>query len=617
MDDFCTSFLSGQEYQAYHTLGALPYASGYKFTVYAPNALYVAVVGDFNHWDSHAHPMQKNSQGFWTCFVAPLEKGEIYKYFIIAADFNVFFKSDPFAFKSEGRPKTASVTWDLDFQWKDAQWMETRRNGLETPMPLNIYEVHLGSWRKKGKDENDFYTYREIAPILVPYLKEMGYTHVEFMPLAEHPFDGSWGYQGTGYFSLTSRYGNPEEFMYLIEYCHENQIGVIMDWVPGHFCKDIHGLCRFDGSKLYEGGEHSQWGTYRFDFSKPLVWSFLISNAFFWFDLFHVDGIRADGVTSMLYTDFGERNATNLIDQNAVKFLQTLNGAVGKRFPEVMMIAEESSPYPLITYPPEVGGLGFHYKWNMGWMNDTLHYAETAFEFRSELHHLLNFSMMYAFSENFILPLSHDEVVHGKKSLIGRMPGDYEQKFAGIKVLMAYQMVHPGAKLSFMGNEFAQFIEWNYTEELEWFLLEYDKHKAFQTFVRDINHMYQREPCLWKEDRKWSGFRWLDADDRKQSILIFERWAGTDCITVMLNFGLGSYPQFRVGVENAGRYYALCNSNRADYGGTDTNEAMYTADPIARHGKKYSVETPLPPLTCLILKRVEGNAYVICKQGTI
>ena len=460
---------------------------------------------------------------------------------------------------------------------------------------------------------SEFYSYRELADMLVPYAKEMGYTHLELLPVMEHPYDGSWGYQVTGFFAPTARHGSPDDFMYFVDTAHAAGLGVILDWVPGHFCRDAHGLGLFTGAKLYESGDHIQWGTYKFDHGRPEVRSFLLSSAMFWFDKYHIDGLRVDGVSSMLYLNFGVGDKTKHnknsrggeTDLNAVSFLKLLNKTIGEFYPDVFTAAEESTAWPLVTYPPEQDGLGFHYKWDMGWMNDTLKYVSLDFLQRQQSHRLLTFSMMYAFSENFILPLSHDEVVHGKRSLIERMTGDYWRQFAGLRLLMLYQMCHPGKKLLFMGGEFGQFIEWRFYEGMEWFLLDYETHRRHRHFVRELNHLYLAENALWEQDKDWSGFQWHDADNSKQSLLIFRRQgkAKTDFVLAVLNFTPATYERYKIGVPLGGAYTELLSSDEARFGGSGkTNPGVLISQAGALHGCGHILELTVPPLGGILIK---------------
>ncbi|MBE6037502.1 MAG: 1,4-alpha-glucan branching protein GlgB [Clostridiales bacterium] len=619
-------FNQGSYYHAYNTFGAHLVKegrkSGVRFTVWAPGVRSVSVAGDHNDWAHNADYLTPiGTTGVWSGFVPGVAEGQRYKYRIETAAGQILMKADPFAFQAELRPETASVVRSLDYEWKDARWMEKRAKTDHFSQPKNIYEVHLGSWKQHPVDSDDpgdprrFYTYRQLAKTLIPYVKEMGYTHIELLPVMEHPFDGSWGYQLTGFFAATSRYGDPTDLMYLIDCAHKAGIGVILDWVPGHFCRDAHGLGRFTGQMLYEGDDHQQWGTYKFNFNRSEVRSFLLSSAMFWLEKYHADGIRVDGVTSMLYLNFGknegEPKRQNIYggdgDLDAISFLQEFNGMVGRYFPGVFTAAEESTSWPLVTAPPEAGGLGFHYKWDMGWMNDTLKYMSTDFPYRPGCHSMLTFSMMYAFNENFILPLSHDEVVHGKLSLIGRMPGDYWRKFAGLRLLALYQTTHPGGMLNFMGNEIGQFIEWRYYEGIEWFLLGYDHHARHQAFIKDLNKVYKKEKSLWDCDHSWNGFQWIDANNAEQGVLSYIRTSASGRITTvtLLNCDVRAYEKYRIGVPLPGRYEELINSDAAAYGGSGkVNSEAVQAEAIPAHGMPYSVEVTVPPIGGMILKRI-------------
>ncbi len=615
---------TGAYFHAYNSLGAhitkLRGLSGVGFVVWAPFALAVSVVGDWNDWRCGENPMERLSGGFWQCFVPGIAAGAKYKYAVQTADGGWQYKADPFAFAAERRPGTASRVADISgYCWHDGEWLAKRAADDHFERPLNIYELHLGSWRRKKtvcdgnmdvENPEGFLSYTELADELTDYVGRMGYTHVEFLPVMEHPLDDSWGYQTTGYFAATSRYGEPQQLMYLIDRLHMAGIGVILDWVPGHFCRDAQGLANFDGTALYESEEHAQWGTYKFNFGRSEVRSFLISSAFFWLDKYHVDGIRVDGVTSMLYLNFGRNGGKKRYnelggeeDLAAVAFLRALNRAVGWHWPGVMMIAEESTAWPLVTRPPEEGGLGFHYKWDMGWMNDTLRYMELDFPCRRYEHRLLTFSLMYAFDENFIEALSHDEVVHGKKSLIGRMPGDYWRQFAGLRLLYLYQMTHSGAKLNFMGSEFGQFIEWRFAESLEWFLLDYPAHAKHQHFVEDLNHLYLRQKALWQQNYSRAGYRWLEADNAGQSVLLFVRQGKKpeDVLIVLLNFRPDTYTDYRIGVPFAGEYREIFNSDALEYGGSGKiNAEILTAEDAGCHGEAYSLRVTVPPLGGMI-----------------
>ncbi|GAB6171759.1 1,4-alpha-glucan branching protein GlgB [Paradesulfitobacterium aromaticivorans] len=608
-------FNLGELYHSYLKFGAHIIVCngvyGTYFAVWVPEALHVGLVGSFNQWCSANYAMSEiGSSGVWMIFVPRDLRGQLYKYEIHTKDGQVLLKSDPYAFFSELRPATASIVYSLDgFDWQDQTRMEQRKGVKVKEMPLLIYEVHVGSWRRT--EDGNYYNWRTLAVDLIGYVIQMGYTHIELMPIMEHPFDGSWGYQVTGYYSGTSRYGTPHDFMYFVNQCHQAGIGVILDWVPGHFCKDIHGLGKYNGTAVFEDNENEPWGTYNFDFAKTEVWSYLISNALFWLDRFHVDGLRVDGVSNMLYLDYGNEQAwrrnrhggrENLA---AIAFMQKLNEVVFYYFPGVLMIAEESTDWPLVTYATDVAGLGYNFKWNMGWMNDTLRYIGLDFPMRKDNHQLLTFSMTYAFSENFILPLSHDEVVHGKKSLLEKMPGDYRQKFAGFRSLYGYLMCHPGKKLLFMGGDFAQFIEWRADTELDWFLLDYEMHRKHQNFVRDLNKLYRQEKALWENEQDWTGFAWIDANNAQQSILIFCRKArkAENFLIIIINFQVNRYEDFRVGVPHRGTYQEIFNSDQAVYGGEDhVNRSLLFTETVPWHDQLYSVTINMAPLATIILK---------------
>ncbi len=611
-------FNSGKLYHSYLNFGAhkikIGASTGVRFMVWAPNARKVSVVGDFNHWQGRDHGMEPQGlTGAWSLFIPGLDEGDIYKYEIETLLGEKLMKADPFAFLAEKRSQTASVVYELDgYDWQDQAWCSRRNTqGLRTE-PFLIYEVHLGSWRQKK--DGSFLTYRELAEELVPYVKEMGFSHIELMPLMEHPLDQSWGYQITGYYAATSRFGMPKDLMYLIDCCHQAGLGVIMDWVPGHFCKDAHGLACFDGTNLFGGEEHVEWGTLKFDFSKNETRSFLISNALFWLDCYHVDGLRVDGITSMLLLNYGKKETgkrTNLQggkeDLSAVEFLRTLNQTVFQYHPYALMIAEESTDWPMVTQPPYDGGLGFNYKWNMGWMNDTLKYVHLPFEQRANHHHQLAFSLMYAFSENFILPLSHDEVVHGKMSLLNRMPGDYWQKFAGLRLLHLFWLCHPGKKLLFMGGEFGQFIEWRDYTELDWFLLGIQAHRMHRLFVMAANQRYLQEQSLWQADHEPAGFEWIDADNCKQSVFSFMRKGRLkgETIVAIFNFLPVAHEHFRVGVPAPGIYQEIFNSDRLEFGGSGRiNPSDLTSSSGLWHGKADSIQCTVPPLGGVLFKRL-------------
>lgn len=612
-------FNSGELYHSYLKFGAhrieLQGEEGVHFALWAPNAAGVAVVGDFNGWRGEAHAMEKRGKsGVWSLFVPGLQEGELYKYEIHTGAGQALLKADPFAFYAEKRPNTASRIHSLTgYQWQDHRWQAGKKNPPQE-QPLLIYEVHLGSWRRKK--DGSFLTYRELAGVLPEYVKGMGFTHLELLPVMEHPYDGSWGYQITGYFAPTSRYGTPQDLMYFIDSCHQAGIGVILDWVPGHFCKDAHGLRSFDGTSLYEGDDHEQWGTCKFNFARREVWSFLISNAVFWLDKFHVDGLRIDGVSSMLYLDYEKEPGNRRLNScgggenlEAVAFMQKLNATIFNYYPRALMIAEEATEWPLVSWPVELQGLGCNFKWNMGWMNDTLKYVELDFPERSAHHRLLTFSLFYAFAENFVLPLSHDEVVHGKKSLINRMPGDYWQKFAGLRLLYCYFLCHPGKKLLFMGGEFAQFIEWRYDAELDWFLLDFEMHRQYQSFVQTAGRLYRQEKSFWQKERGWEGFTWVDADNAAQSILVFLRRAQEkrDFLLVVLNFRPETYREFRVGVPGPGKYQEILNTDSQAFGGSgQVNAGIIKAEKIPWHQREYSLKITVPPLGGVIFKPVRA-----------
>lgn len=591
--------------------------SGVRFTVWAPNASSVSVAGSFNNWDGSNHIM-KRTKGLnvWTLFIPGLLEGDIYKYEITAADGRKFLKADPYAFYSELRPNTASKLIDLTgYAWQDKDWMKNREASPLYDKPVNIYEVHLASW--KMKDNNEFMNYREIADELVEYVLYMGYTHVELLPVTEHPLDASWGYQSTGYYSLTSRFGTPEDFMYFVDKFHQNNIGVILDWVPGHFCKDAHGLYHFDGAPLYEYqnsliGENYDWGTANFDLGRKEVKHFLIGNALFWFDKYHIDGLRVDAVANMLYLNYGKKENIHIKNRyggnenlEAIDFIKKLNSYVFRNFPNVLMIAEDSSSFRGVTSPAYLGGLGFNYKWNMGWMNDMLKYMSMDPIHRKYHHNLITFSLMYAFSENFVLPFSHDEVVHGKKSLVDKMPGDYWQKFANLRLLYAYMMGHPGKKLLFMGSEFAQFIEWRFAEGLDWLLLDYPAHSGIQRFVKHLNKLYKSEPSLYEKDHTYEGFQWIDHQNYEQSIISFMRYGkdDKDFMIVICNFTPVVYEDYKIGVPKFMHYKETLNSDNLCYGGSNQlNEGTIKPHIENWHNQPYHIKIKIPPLATIFIK---------------
>ena len=610
-------FYSGRDCRAFDYMGAHPFVQdgeqGYLFRVYAPEAEKVSVMGEFNDWKRDADYMTRDEQGIWEKFIPNIPEYAAYKYSVWAKSGDVFDKSDPYGFHFETRPGNATKAYDLDgYEWGDASWLDWRKKHLPYSNPVNIYECHLGSW--KMHEDGNFYSYRQLADELVPYVKEMGYTHVELLPITEYPFDGSWGYQVTGYFAPTSRYGTPKDFMAFVDKLHQAGIGVILDWVPAHFPKDGYGLYMFDGAPCYEDpnprrGEHKEWGTMVFNYGMKEVESFLISSAMFWVDRYHVDGLRVDAVASMLYLDYNRKDGeweqnVNGGKENleAIAFLQKLNTAILGRYPHKMMIAEESTAWPLVTKPASDGGLGFNFKWNMGWMNDMLSYMKTDPLFRAGNHGKVTFSFFYAFSENFVLPISHDEVVHGKCSLLNKMPGDYEEKFSNLRTFFGYMMAHPGKKLLFMGQDFGQFIEWDEKKPLDWMLLGYDKHRELQSYVRDLNHFYRDTPALWQVDYSWEGFQWIVPDDSKQSVIAFlRRDAAGKMVLVVCNFNPVLRKEYQMGVPNPGSYKEILNSDDKKYGGSGVTNGTVKTKKGPMHGFDQHISLTLPPLSTLYL----------------
>ena len=610
-------FYSGRDCRAFDYMGAHPFVQdgeqGYLFRVYAPEAEKVSVMGEFNDWKRDADYMTRDEQGIWEKFIPNIPEYAAYKYSVWAKSGDVFDKSDPYGFHFETRPGNATKAYDIDgYEWGDASWLDWRKKHLPYSNPVNIYECHLGSW--KMHEDGNFYSYRQLADELVPYVKEMGYTHIEFMPLTEYPFDGSWGYQVIGYFAATSRYGTPKDLMYLIDKAHQAGLGVIMDWVPAHFPKDGCGLVEFDGSHLYEYAdplkmEHKEWGTRVFDYGKVSTRNLLFSSAMFWIEKFHMDGLRVDAVASMLYLDYNRQGEwrpnvhggrENL---EAVDFLRLLNEYILTDHPDVMMIAEESTAWPMVTKPGYDGGLGFNFKWNMGWMNDMLCYCSADPFFRKDMHDKITFSFMYAFSENYILPLSHDEVVHGKCSLISKMPPPYENQFGGLRALYGYMVAHPGKKMLFMGGEFAQFSEWAYQRGLDWMLLDYPAHRQMQAYVKALNHFYLATPQLWEQDTDWRGFEWISHEDNRNNIIAFRRVAkdGSD-IVVVVNFSPEEQQEYRIGVPITGTYEEIFTSDKTEFGGSGMANGKLKTENKPMHGQEQSIVLKIPRFGVLFFK---------------
>ena len=610
-------FYSGRDCRAFDYMGAHPFVQdgeqGYLFRVYAPEAKKVSVMGEFNDWNRDADYMTRDEQGIWEKFIPNIPEYAAYKYSVWAKSGDVFDKSDPYGFHFETRPGNATKAYDIDgYEWGDASWLDWRKKHLPYSNPVNIYECHLGSW--KMHEDGNFYSYRQLADELVPYVKEMGYTHIEFMPLTEYPFDGSWGYQVIGYFAATSRYGTPKDLMYLIDKAHQAGLGVIMDWVPAHFPKDGCGLVEFDGSHLYEYAdplkmEHKEWGTRVFDYGKVSTRNLLFSSAMFWIEKFHMDGLRVDAVASMLYLDYNRQGEwrpnvhggrENL---EAVDFLRLLNEYILTDHPDVMMIAEESTAWPMVTKPGYDGGLGFNFKWNMGWMNDMLCYCSADPFFRKDMHDKITFSFMYAFSENYILPLSHDEVVHGKCSLISKMPPPYENQFGGLRALYGYMAAHPGKKMLFMGGEFAQFSEWAYQRGLDWMLLDYPAHRQMQAYVKALNHFYLATPQLWEQDTDWRGFEWISHEDNRNNIIAFRRVAkdGSD-IVVVVNFSPEEQQEYRIGVPITGTYEEIFTSDKTEFGGSGLANGKLKTENKPMHGQEQSIVLKIPRFGVLFFK---------------
>lgn len=629
-------FNSGDNFKSYEMLGShkvkIEGVDGWRFAVWAPKAVSVRVVGDFNDWNGYDKMLERiETSGVWYGFFTDIEEGMLYKYAIEAENGETYYKADPYAVKSELRPGTASVTKDIsnNYKWGDKAWISARGKNSTLTEPMNIYEIHIGSW--KIHDDGSFYTYRELADELVPYVKKMGYTHIELMPITEYPFDGSWGYQVTGFFSATTRYGESEDLKYLIDKCHKNHIGIIMDWVPAHFPRDAHGLRMFDGTPVYEYadprlGEHKDWGTMVFDYSKSEVISFLISSAYFWAEQYHIDGIRVDAVSSMLYRDYSRNDGEWVPNEyggngnlEAVDFLKKLNKIMGTEFPNFMMVAEESTAWPLVTAPPENDGLGFNYKWNMGWMNDTLRYMGMDPYFRKDNHSLLTFMMMYAYSENYILPLSHDEVVHGKGSMLNKMFGEYDEKFAAYRTLLGYYMTMPGKKMLFMGGEFGQMLEWRYDDQLEWNVLEIDKHKRLHQYVKDLNHFYMENKALWELDTSWDGFRWVNEADSENSVLSYIRRGrhAADNVVVVANFTPVERPIYKIGVPLAGEYEVVFHSSAVKYGGNKRiTKKVYKTKNMQFSDMMYTIEVAIDGNSVMFLKKKPADKAAASKKKT-
>jgi 1,4-alpha-glucan branching enzyme len=617
-------FKEGSHFTLYEKLGSHPAPldgePGVRFGVWAPNAASVSVIGDFNEWDSQAHPLQVrvDGSGIWEGFIPDLRVGTVYKYHISSCYHNYQVdKGDPYAYAWEVAPRTASIVADLSYEWGDIEWMANRRERNALDAPLSIYEAHPGSWRRVPEEKNRFLNYRELAHELAAYAKQIGFTHVELTPIMEHPFYGSWGYQVIGYFAPSSRYGSPQDFMYLVDYLHQQGIGVILDWVPSHFPSDEHGLVYFDGTHLYEHadprqGFHPDWNSYIFNYGRKEVQSFLISNALYWLEKYHVDGLRVDAVASMLYLDYSRRPGEWIPNEYggrenlaAIEFLKRFNEVVYQTYPDVQTIAEESTSWPMVSRPIYIGGLGFGLKWNMGWMHDTLEYFSQDPIHRKYHHNQLTFSIWYAFAENFVLSLSHDEVVHGKGSLLGRLPGDEWLKLANLRLLFGYMYGHPGKKLFFMGGEFGQWREWNHDASLDWHLLDHPGHQGVQRWVGDLNQFYRREPALYEQDFQPEGFEWVDFHDAENSMLSFLRRgrAPEEQILVVCNFTPVPRTNYRVGVPEEGFWKEMLNSDAQVYGGSGYgNFGGMEASPVASHGKYYSLSLNVPPLGVVFLK---------------
>ncbi len=612
-------FGEGRHWHIYKKLGAhlhtMDDIHGVYFAVWAPNAGRVSVIGDFNHWDGRCHPMRSlGSSGIWELFIPNLAEGCLYKFEILNRHTEeILVKTDPYGQQFEFRPKTAAIVAREDhYDWEDSQWMQQRRQFDWQHQPMSIYEVHLGSWKRDA--QGNFLNYRTLAKQLVDYVKETGFTHIELLPITEHPLDASWGYQTTGYFAPTSRFGNADDFRYFVDYCHQNDIGVLLDWVPAHFPKDHFALARFDGTALYEHedprkGEHRDWGTLIYNFGRNEVSNFLLASAIFWLEEYHIDGLRVDAVASMLYLDYSREEGDWVPNQyggnenlEAIDFLRHLNTVTHEQLPGTVIMAEESTSWPQVTRPTWTGGLGFSMKWNMGWMHDTLSYMQQDPVHRKHHHDQLTFGMLYAFSENFILPFSHDEVVHGKKSLLNKMPGDEWQKFANLRLLYTYMFTYPGKKLLFMGCEFGQGTEWNFNQELDWYTLDYPHHQGLKTLIKDLNKLYNTHPALYHHDFESEGFDWIDCHDVNQSVISYIRKTDKEFLIIILNFTPIPREQYRIGVPEAGSYSEIFNSDSMFYSGTNTGNAQALSEPVPWMNQEHSITVTLPPLGGLIFK---------------
>ena len=617
-------FGEGTHYRTYEKMGAHPMTidgvEGVHFAVWAPNALRVSVIGWFNRWDGRHHPMQhRGNSGLWEIFIPNMMPGDLYKFEIKGRHGGYLGqKADPYGFAAEMRPKSASVVWDIHkYQWNDQQWLDKRHTTNWFEAPMSVYEVHLGSWMRVPEDNCRWLSYRELADKLIPYVKDLGYTHIEMMPISEHPFDGSWGYQTIGYYAITSRHGTPDDFKYFVDRCHQEGIGVIIDWVPAHFPKDAHGLAYFDGTHVYEHadprkGEHKDWGTLIFNYGRNEVRTFLLSNAVFLADVYHIDGLRVDAVASMLYLDYSRKEGEWIPNQyggrenlEAVDFLKKFNEIIHLEYPGFLTFAEESTAWPMVSRPTYLGGLGFDLKWNMGWMHDTLEYMCKDPVHRKYHHHNITFSLLYAFSENFILPFSHDEVVHGKGAMLSKMPGDLWQKFANLRLLYMYMFAHPGKKLLFMGDEVGQWREWNHHESVDWHLLQYDSHKKLTALVRDMHRVYKEMPALHQVDFSWEGFQWIDLHDWEQSIISFFRRGRDprDIVVCICNFTPVPRVGYRFGMPEPGVYEEILNSDAEKYGGGSVvNPTVLRTDDIPWMGRQHSIPVSVPPLGAVWLK---------------